>query len=387
MTGPPQTPAALDGVRVLDFSDDLAAYAGRLLADLGAEVIWVSCGETRRAVDVPPHVTLRGESRRSTFELFVNAGKQVVEIEPDSIGGRARLRELVELSDIIIESSRPRLESLLGEGAHNVLEEKVRVVVTPFGLGEARPWQGFEDLLVMAESGLLHLGGYVDSGPIAAAGGQSRFGAGIFGAVAALCGLLRKEAGGGGSFFDVSAQECIAQALEDSATTFALTDVVRGPTGDVPREAASGIYACKDGFVSMIAGRLGTARAWTSLVEWITTTGSEVSADLLHPRWQEFAYRRTPEAVKIFGRIFAEFAADKTKEELYHEAQRRRIALSPIATVSELLHNEQLAHRDFFREKVVDGTPLTFPGSPYRMSRTPPVTGTPQVSAWERPAS
>lgn len=369
----PSPAGALDGVRVIDLGDELAAYAGRLLADLGAEVIRVEPpgGSTTRTAE--PLVAWP-EGTVSAFERFVNAGKRSVVIDTADADGVETLKALIATADLVIES--PVLLATLGIGDDQLQALRPgigHVVVTPFGLGDEAPWEPADDLVLMAAGGLLHLGGYPDLGPVAAHGDLSRFAASIFAAVAALAALLEAERDGTGIVYDVSAQECVAQALEDSAATYALTGRVRERQGDRPREAGSGVYPCRDGYVSMVAGRLGTARAWTALVQWLTETGDPGSQRLLQPEWSDFDYRQSDEAIEVFGEIFAEFTARRDKQELYREAQSRMIALSPVATIDDVLDDVQLASRDFFID-VSDaraGT-LRFPRAPYRLSATPP---------------
>lgn len=371
--GAPFSPAALSGVRVVDLGDELAAYAGRLLADLGAEVIRVEPPGGASTREVEPVVDTPG-GPLSAFDRFVNAGKRSLVIDITHQAGREELRGLLATADLVIESPRPLLAGLGFD------DEELRrlhpgighVVVTPFGLDHPAPWDETDDLLLMAAGGLLHLGGYPDMGPIVAHGGLSRFAAAIFGAVAALAALLEGEGGGAGATYDVSAQECVAQALEDSAVTYALTKQLRERQGDRPREAGSGVYPCRDGYVAMVAGRLGTARAWMNLVDWINEKGTPGAAELLEPCWAEFEFRQSDEAIDRFGEVFAAFAADQSKQELYREAQERMIALSPVATVDDVFADPQLDFRDFFTEVVGDdGIRLRFPRAPYRLSATP----------------
>jgi len=375
------TPAALDGLAVLDLGDELSAYASRLLADLGARVVRVEPASGSALEGATPLVDAPG-GPVSAFERFVNAGKQIVALDAASAEDRARFAGLLADADVVIESPAGVLDAYLA-GA-SVRDDLVRVVVTPFGLDQERPWPDSDDLVVMAEGGLLHLGGYLDSGPVVAYGRQSRFAASIFAAVAALTGVIARDATGVGGSYDVSAQECMAQALEDSAATYSLTGKVRERLGERPREAGTGVYRCRDGYISMVAGRLGTARAWSALIEWLNAEGAEGAETLLEERWQRFDYRQTGEAIETFGAIFEAFTATRDKAELYREAQQRMIALSPVSTVDDLFANRQLRFREFFVE--VDdpllGT-VTFPRAPYRMSATPPLD--PRPSA--RPAA
>lgn len=367
-------PSALEGVRVVDLGDDLGAYASRLLVDLGAEVIRVEGPEGASTRRVDP-VVETPEGTLSAFELFANAGKRSVVIDLGEPIGVGELRELLATADIVIESPAPLLESLgISEAELRAAGPAItRVVVSPFGADQPAPWDPADDLVVMAAGGLLHLGGYPDLGPVVAYGGQSRFAASIFGAVAALVGVLEAEQTGQGLTYDVSAQECIAQALEDSAATYALTGQVRERQGDRPREAGSGVYPCADGYVSMIAGRLGTARAWVALVSWLNEAGSPGCERLLRPEWNSFEFRQSEAAIEEFAEIFSAFTATWNKHDLYAEAQARMIALSPVSTIDDVLSDPQLAARDFFvdvEEPDIGG--VRFPRPPYRMSATPP---------------
>jgi crotonobetainyl-CoA:carnitine CoA-transferase CaiB-like acyl-CoA transferase len=124
----------------------------------------------------------------------------------------------------------------------------------------------------------------------------------------------------------------------------------------------------------MVAGRLGTSKAWAALVGWLNEERAEGADELLRDEWQVFAHRQSDHAIERFQQIFEGFAASRAKADLYRDAQARLIALSPVSTVADLVVNEQLADRAFF-EEVADaaiGRPLVFPGPPYRLSATPP---------------
>ena len=112
---------------------------------------------------------------------------------------------------------------------------------------------------------MLSLGGYPETGPVAVPGEQGHLASAIFGAVAALKALLEREGTNHGQWVDVSGQECIAFALEDAVPEWYLNRNIRKRTGDKAREAGTGVYPCMDGHVSMVAGRLGTAKAFKTL--------------------------------------------------------------------------------------------------------------------------
>lgn len=373
---PAASPAAgpLDGVRVLDLTDALAAYAGRLLADLGADVIRVEPPGERRTVEPGPYWAAAGNRPVSLFERFVNAGKRSVTLDLAAPEAAGLVANLLASADVVVESSNRRLvqEGWSDERVAEVNDGLVRVLATAYG-GELGDGEPVDDLVLLGAGGLLYLGGYPDAGPVAVYGQQSTYMTSIFAAVAAVAGLVGRERTGRATTADVSAQECVAQALEESVVRYTLTGEVRGPQGDVAREAGTGVYRCADGYISVVAGRLGTAPAWEALVEWVSGSDPELAARLADEQWSRFDYRRRADAIEAFRQVFERFAATRTRQELYRDAQARGIALAPVNDPVAVLDDAQLRSREFFVD--LDdpelARTLTYPGLPYRMGGTP----------------
>jgi benzylsuccinate CoA-transferase BbsE subunit len=379
----------LASTRVLDLSGPFGAYAGRLLSDLGADVIRVVPPTGDPLADDPP-VVATSTGPASAFQWFVNLGKQVVELDLARPGERELCEQLFASADVLLETWGPDPVEVGGWERADVearFPGLVMVSITPFGLDGPRGRDAGTDLVTLASGGLLALGGYPDTSPIAPTGGQAMLAASIFGAVAAIFGLIARQADGRGRRLDVSAEEAVASALEDAIPQYDLTGRVRRRAGDVPREAGTGIFRCADGYVSMVAGRLGTAKAWRSLVEWLVEERAPGAEVLLGDDWQSFPFRQRPEAVAQFAQVFGPFAAGRTKAQLYEEAQRRSIALAPVNEIPDVLDNPQLAARDFFVPVHVPelGRAIQFPGRPYRLSDDPPFR--PRVSAGPGPAA
>lgn len=343
----------LAGVSVLEIDGEFSGYAGRLLVDLGATVTRVMfSGEPQDEDDWPLHY-----------------GKLEVSIDRHSKEDKLRLAALLTQSDIVIQSggngAPPELEpqsvSVANPGA-------VQVVLSPSGLeGPAADWAS-TDLTRLATGGLLWLGGYPDREPVAAYGGQSTSATALLGVVGALLGLIDKERHGAGHMIDVSSQEVITQGLETALAEYELTDTIRQRVGDMPREAGTGIFPCADGYVSMVAGRLGTAQAWRRLREWLVETGTSGAEELWAEEWEKLSFRQRPESVRRFSEIFGAFTLLRTKGELYRDAQDRSIALAPVNTPAEVLADPQLTARGFFREieNQETGAVANVPSSPYR---------------------
>jgi len=367
--------AALAGIRVLDLADNAVAYASRLLADLGAEVIRIEPPHRHAIGRAAPHAVTE-DGVASCAHAFWNANKKAITLDLGCADGRRLFGELVAKSDVVIETFAPGTLSAWGIGYATMRDRNpgiILVSVTPYG--QSGPCAKFRatDLTLLAAGGLLSLGGYPDTGPVAVAGEQGYLAAAIFGAVAALKALLEREGTNHGQWLDVSGQECIAFALEDAIPEWYLSRSIRRRTGDQAREAGTGVYPCRDGYISMVAGRLGTAKAFKTLVQWIAESGTPGGSALLDERWQDFKFRQSPEGIAGFAEVFTLFCASRGKQELYREGQARQIAIAPVNSVADIVDDPQLRANGFFRS-LHDGAlerDLTVPGPPYRLARTP----------------
>jgi benzylsuccinate CoA-transferase BbsE subunit len=360
-----QPTTVLDSIKVLDWTDQAGAYAGRLLADLGADVVRVEPVTEPEPWPEEP-VPSEGRHQVSAFERFVNLNKRSLRVDQDSPAGRELLGLLAEQADIVLTSGdapRPwRQAGRAGDGTY--------VNVSAFGEAPGGAGLLADDLVTLAAGGLLSLGGYPDREPVAVYGSQAYLAGGISGAIAALLGVLASDAGQPGADLDVSAQAVMAGALEDAAAEFDLTGVVRRRTGDGLREAGTGTFRCADGWIVVVAGKLGTAAAWDSLVGWLCDQDVPGAEALKAPEWTDLGHRRLPESISEFHQLMETATSRQTREELYQELQARRIAAAPVNDVAGLLADPQLADRGFFRtvsDAVLDRE-VSYPGPPYRLA-------------------
>lgn len=358
-------PTVLGSIKVLDWTDQAGAYAGRLLADLGADVVRIE--PVTDPGPWPEELVPSGHGQPvSAFERFVNLNKRSLRVNPDTPAGRELLGLLAAQADIVLTSGEaPRSWRQAGERP----DTGTQVNVSAFGDGAAGGLLA-DDLVTLAAGGLLSLGGYPDGEPVAVYGSQTYLAGGISGAIAALLGVLAADAGQPGADLDVSAQAVMASALEDAAAEFDLAGVVRRRTGDGLREAGTGTFRCADGWIVVVAGKLGTAAAWDSLVGWLCDQGVPGAETLKGPEWTDLSYRRRPESIAAFQPMMEAATSRITRAELYEELQSRRIAAAPVNNIADLLVDPQLADRGFFRtvpDAVLDRE-VRYPGSPYRLA-------------------
>jgi benzylsuccinate CoA-transferase BbsE subunit len=172
---------------------------------------------------------------------------------------------------------------------------------------------------------------------------------------------------------DVSVQATLVGALEDATAEFDLRGTVRRRAGDQPREAGTGIFRSADGYIAMVAGKLGTAQAWLNLVAWLQEAGVEGANELAGAEWTTIEKRRDLESIERFTVIFEAYTTTQSSEWLYREGQGRSIAIAPVNTMADVLADPQLTYRDFFRtiSSPDFAADLIVPGKPYRLFDLP----------------
>ena len=244
----------------------------------------------------------------------------------------------------------------------------VMTSVTPFG--QSGPYAQYvaEDIVALALGGLLYLGGYPDTPPMAAHGNQAYLAAAQFASVASMMALLDANRSPG-QHIDVSIQECVVMGMETAIQFYDLEKTVRKRASGQPIMAGVGVFACADGEIYLMAGGIASTRFWENMVNWLIDEGIADAKQLLESKWESHDYLATDEAKNIFNGLFAPFAKKHTKVNLYQSGQLRRIPVCPINTPRDILANRQLDYRGFFvqQQHTPSGRPLTVPGAPYKL--------------------
>ena len=241
------------------------------------------------------------------------------------------------------------------------------------------------DLTLLAAGGLLSLGGYPETGPVAVPGEQGHLAAAIFGAVATLTALLEREGTNHGQWVDVSGQECIAFALEDAVPEWYLNRTIRRRTGDKAREAGTGVYPCMDGHVSMVAGRLGTAKAFKTLVHWIADSGTRGARNCWKSGGRTSSIARARKGSTGSKRSSRPSAPPEASRSSTSKARRarsrsRRSIRSPTWSRTSSCAPTTISGR--WTIATLHAT-VTFPGPPYRLAKTPAGVRTPAATTGE----
>lgn len=371
-SSPSEGPAALTGLRVLELGGALTNYCGKLFAELGADVILVEPPQGGDLRSEPPFVDDDPTAASLSF-FYQNSSKRGIVVDLDDPDGQEVVHRLVATADIVLEDKTPGYLAERGLGPDDLLSGKPGLVVTsitPFG--QTGPCAAFlhSDLVCMAWGGMLWMGGYEDGPPVRAVGDQAYMAGNLFGAVASLVAVTHAELAGVGQHVDVSVQEAVAMGLENAAQYYDLEQRIRRRFGGTQREAGFGLFPCADGQVFLLAAGIGGNRFWPNMVEWIVQEGRN-GEKLVGGGWGESDYMQTQEAKDTFWRVFTDFAADKTRAELYHASQKWRVPLGPVNFPSDVVASAQLEDRAYFVEMEVFGRSFQAPGAPYQLSATP----------------
>ncbi len=371
--------APLFPYRGIDLSGTTGMFCGKLLADLGADIIKVEQpgGDPARAMG--PFLEGVPDPEKSLPWHAFNAGKRSITLDVETPRGRDELRQLLQGADFFIESYPVGyLEGLgLGYEALKALNPAlIHVAITPFG--QTGPYRDLQasDLVLWALGGIMNQCGYIDRAPLRMGVEQVWLQAGLHGAVGALLALQERNRSGEGQYVDVSAHEAVMRLGMASPLWWYHTGMITERSGNrqrfSPRVAPLVVWPCRDGEVmfSIYGGVLG--RLVKRLVDWMDESGE--AGHLPDIAWDRLdVLKITPEELEEIEGVFLAFFAKHSRQELANEALRRRFALAPVNSIADVANDAQLASREFFASVECPGSDrrLLYPGAPFRLGATP----------------
>lgn len=383
--------------RILDLTDEKGLLGGKILADLGADVIKVEKPGGDAARNIGPFYKDIPHPERSLYWFAFNLNKRGITLDIESPDGGEIFKRLVKTADIVVESFEPGYLDTLDLGYDGLREINARIIltsITPFG--QTGPYAHYKasDIVGWATSGMMHLCGNPDRPPVQVSAQQAYCHAAAHAAVGTMVALYHREVSGEGQHVDVSIQESVLPCIMHAAEVWDMLGFNIPRLGDIFPSSRAGLppllmrlhWPCKDGQVTWMFGGAAVAGAVAStkaLVEMANRHG--MAMELKDYDWTTFDASTLPqEEYDRIAKIFTQFLATKTKAELYKEAIEKAIFLSPLNTAKEVLENAQLAGRGFW-EKVEHpelGDTITYPGAflklseaPWRVWRRPPLIG------------
>jgi crotonobetainyl-CoA:carnitine CoA-transferase CaiB-like acyl-CoA transferase len=355
----------LEGLRVLELGDRVsAAYAAKLMADLGADAIKIEepgGDRTRRRGPFPgdvPHPDKGG------LFLYLNTNKRSVVLDPRAAADRRRFHDLVAWADILVHDHPPAAMAARGLDFESLCAINPRLVVgsiTPFGLtGPHRDYRA-EEITVA------HAGGWAwvspgasdrpDLPPLKAFGHQCSLHAGMSAMVALLGARHRAAETGRGEHVDLSVQAHVASFIEQNLVYYTYCEKVSSRLGQ-RMLFPWGMFECADGLIFFV---IVEEDQWKRLVEMM---GKPEWAS-----WEIFAglVGRADNA-DVMKPFISEWTRQWKVDDLFRAGQKQRVCFAPVLTMAELGEQEQLRARGFFVDVAhpAAGT-VRHLGPPYRL--------------------
>jgi crotonobetainyl-CoA:carnitine CoA-transferase CaiB-like acyl-CoA transferase len=393
MTDAQTPPGPLVGLRILELADEKGQFCGKLMGDLGADVIKIEPpgGEATRRVG--PFLDDLPHPERSLSFWHYNTSKRGITLNLQTADGRHLFRRLAATADVILETFPPGFLAALGLAYESLRKENSGLILcalTPFG--QTGPWRDYKtsDLLHMAAGGEMASCGYdeVDvpgAPPIAPGGGNAWHMGCHFAYMAIMAALVYRTVTGQGQYIDASIHDACALTTEAAIANYIYrNEVVQRHTGrhHAPGPTPRTQFRSKDGtyVTALVAGRLNP-RYVKELAELMDSYG--LAGDLKDPKYQD---PKVIEANKdhIIEDVVANFIANLPAEEVYHAAQRRGFTWGAVRSPEALLDDAHLHDRGFWKQVehpelgrsfVYPGEAAIYNGSPWRISRRAPLIG------------
>jgi crotonobetainyl-CoA:carnitine CoA-transferase CaiB-like acyl-CoA transferase len=383
------TPGLLDGLRVVELASEQAAFAGKLLAGMGAEVVVVEPTGGHPSRRFPPFAGDVEGPERSLWWRHYNTGKRSVTIDlglSPGVFGR-----LVATADVVLEAEPPGRLAGLGldfDDFHDRLPRLIWASVTPFGRGLPRAAEHVVDLTVQASGGPVWSCGYDDHGlpPVRGGGNQGYQTASIWAVMGTLVALVHRDVGGTGQRVDISmhAAANVTTELGSYGWLVERKNVQRQtgrhassqPTMETVAVAADGVSV-----TTGLAPRTG--REYQQLLAWLDELGAraefddlvflEMGAELERIDVSRVGVDPVMTEIYASGRSAAVFIASRLNAyDFFVQGQRHGLTCGIIYAPEELMGDRHFVSRGFPQRVDDDVLGMTYAvaGAPFLSDRT-----------------
>lgn len=320
-------------------ADDKAEMCGRLLADLGADVVRLEPPEGAPSRRLPPFA---GGS--SAFFEVRNFNKRSAVCDLSTETGRTRLLDLLQRADVWIETTKPGWLATLGLDPIEVSRRLTHLIVASItDFGQTGPYRDFEatDDVLTAIGGEIFRSGVVGKPPLLVPGSFSYDVSGVMATFAVLAAHWQRLRTGAGQHLDFSMVEAVAQVTDWSLANYSAIAGTGAPYMEV--RAGSGIvypmYPCKDGYVRLV---ILSPRQWHAMREWLGNPEF-----LQDPHWDSLLGRMSIQE-DVLDPLYAELFMTMGMSDLSAEAQRRGIVMTPVMSPQAVLEASHFRERGSF---------------------------------------
>lgn len=252
--------SVLESFRVLDLTDERGFLCGRILADLGADVIKVEKPGGEKARNIGPFYQNIPHPERSLYWFAYNLNKRGITLDIETKDGQEIFRRLAKTSDFVIESFPVGYMDKLGLGYSALSKLNPRLImtsITPFG--QTGPYKDCKasDIVCMAMGGLMYITGTPERPPVRITFPQAYLQASAHAAAATMIAHYYRETAGEGQHVDVSIQQCVTWGLANAIPLWELNQIILRRVGSYLSGRWTGtkqrlVWQCKDSYVLFV---------------------------------------------------------------------------------------------------------------------------------------
>ncbi|MEM9652951.1 MAG: CoA transferase [Actinomycetota bacterium] len=355
----------LAGLVVVELATGVSGpYAGKLLADYGAEVIKVEppTGDWSRAEGARPGE--RPDRETSPLFLHLNTNKRSVVLDLTSEDGAATAARLIATADVVIESFPPGRMAELGLAPDDLRQANPRLVVTsvtPFGQDGPYADLPSAEIVSYALGGPMLATGDPEKEPIKMAGNVVQYQCGSVAALATLAAVTMAAASGTGTAVDVSNLETQAASI-DRRAAYAVgyqydgVNSVREGGGRISALPA-GVYPAADGYCQIVFAP-----------NWMSRVADMLGDEELIQRIADPGWMQDDEVPELLNAAIFGWTLQRSKQETMLDAQDQHLAVTPLNSTVDVLADPHFRERGFWQRwdhPVVGG--YEAPGAPFRM--------------------
>ncbi|MDP2727202.1 MAG: CoA transferase [Dehalococcoidia bacterium] len=359
-SSPPQREGLLSPFRALDLAGELGFLCGKILGDLGADVIKIEPPGGDPGRNRGPFYQDQPHPEKSLYWFAYNNNKRGITLDLESATGRELFLRLIKDTDFVIESFAPGYLDGLGLGYTALRKVKpalVMVSISPYG--QTGPYSDYRasDLELMAMGGAMSVTGDPDRAPVRVSFPQAPMWAGMHAAMGALIAHYHRAITGEGQYVDVSAQASILWAIAHAPSFWSVNQTIPAREGGyVTGRSITGakmrvIFPCRDGYLNFIVyGGPAGRHTNRELVKWMDEHGMATEW-LKQKNWDDFDIATvTQEEIDLIEEPAAAFFQTINKAQFFQRVLAREMLGYPLATAEDALADPQLQERGFWQE-------------------------------------
>ncbi len=369
--------------RVLDLTNELGQLAGRMLGDLGAEVIKVEPPGGDQTRFIGPFRGDVVDPEESLHWWTFNTNKLSATLDLTTAGGQELFGRLLDTADFLLETTPPDAAAAIGLGVESISASHPKLVhtsITPFGRdGPYAHWKA-TDLVGTAMGGLSSLCGAPGRQPIRPTASQGYAQVSAQAVVGTLIAHYQRTRTGLGQHVDQSMQEAVTFTHDNASPTWDIRGVNNGRPGNGREiggyKSGQYVYEAADGYVAALSygGLFGLTARQT--IEWLNHHG--MARDLTSEEWlakldatQGILIPPAGPDADYLNETLVAFCKQFTRAQLVAEAQQIRNGWGIVHTPKDLLENEHLAEREYWQEIEHEDGQVAYPGPWAKLSKTP----------------